>query len=161
MLFPFGFAPKGWVPCNGQLMAINQNQALFALLGTTFGGDGRATFGLPNLQGLTPIMSGAGYTLGSTGGQATHTLTINEVPTHTHSLQATANGASTPAATGNLPAKTTFNAYTPSAGSPPATQPMNNGTLLPYGGSQAHENRTPFVVMNWCIAVSGIFPSQN
>jgi len=160
MLFPFGYAPNGWAQCNGQILSIQQNQALFALLGTTFGGNGTTTFALPNLMGRTPIMSSAAYPLGSAAGEATHTLTIAEVPAHVHSLQGTANAANSPSPKGNLPGKTTFNAYVPSSANL-ATAPMQNGTLQPAGGSQPHENRTPFLTMNWCIALTGIFPSQN
>src|SRR2546427_2254367 len=106
-IFSFGFAPKGWALCNGQLLPINQNQALFSLLGTTFGGDGRVNFALPNLQGQVPIHVGDGHTLGEKGGQQVHTLTIAELPTHVHLAQAESTTATTNIPTGNMLANST------------------------------------------------------
>jgi microcystin-dependent protein len=154
-IFSFNFAPKGWAMCNGQSMAINQNQALFSILGTTYGGDGINTFALPNLQGRMPVHVGNGILLGQSGGEANHTLTIPELPAHTH----VAAGSSTPAnlgvPTGNLWA--TGNA----AYNPTANTTMNPAGILPAGGSQPHPNMSPYLVVNICIALQGIFPSRN
>src|SRR5436853_1972756 len=106
-IMSFGFPPKGWALCDGQLLPINQNQALFSLLGTTYGGDGRVNFGLPNLQGRAPVHMGSGHTLGERGGEQAHTLSISEIPTHTHTLNGTTAAATGPAPVGNLPAANT------------------------------------------------------
>ena|SRR5215211_4947680 len=156
-IMSFGFAPKGWALCNGQLLPINQNQALFSLLGTTFGGDGRVTFALPNLQGAAPIHVGNGHTLGERGGEQAHTLSSAELPTHTHVL----NGSSTPAET-NVPSTNAYlgsvsNAYGPASN----LQAMAPASLTSVGGSQAHVNMQPFLILNFCIALQGIFPSAN
>jgi len=157
-IMSFGFAPQGWAQCNGQLLPINQNQALFSLLGTTYGGDGRVNFALPNLRGQTPLHFGNSFTLGQTGGQVAHTLTISEMPQHLHFLNGASDNADAPVAGGNLLGGNVNNLYQP---------PDNNLTsLLPAtianaGGSQPHENRQPFLALNFCIALQGIFPSQN
>jgi microcystin-dependent protein len=158
-LVSFVFPPKGWALCDGQLMPINQNQALFSLLGTTYGGDGRVNFGLPDLRGRAPIHMGNGHVLGEHGGEASHTVTIAEMPTHVHSLQAV-NGAengNTPQA--HLLANTSGNlgVYGPATN----LASMFPGDVSNVGGSQAHLNQSPFLVMNWIIALQGIFPSQN
>lgn len=156
-IFSFNFPPRGWAFCNGQLLPINQNQALFSLLGTTFGGDGRTTFALPNLQGRTPIHVGSGHTLGESGGQQAHTLTIAELPQHTHVARATSELQGTVAPTGNylaLTAPSEFYAGTVNAAMLP--QAVSN-----VGGSQAHLNMQPFLTLNFCIALQGIFPSPN
>ena len=154
-IFSFNFPPKGWALCNGQLLPINQNQALFSLLGTVYGGDGRINFALPNLQGRMPVHVGNGIALGQVGGQTAHTLSISEMPAHTHA----AVGSSTPAnlgvPTGNLWA--TGNA----AYNPTPNTTMNPACVLPVGGSQPHENMSPYLVVFFCIALQGIFPSQN
>jgi microcystin-dependent protein len=160
LLVSFNFPPKGWAMCNGQLLPINQNQALFSLLGTTFGGDGRQTFALPNLQGRNPIMSGKGYVLGEVGGQETHTLILQESPQHTHTIQGATAAANQPKALAHLPGTTTGN-FTPYLPSPGGLTPLGNGTITMAGGSQPHENRQPYLTMNWIIALQGIFPSQN
>ena len=157
-IFSFGFAPKGWALCNGQLLPINQNQALFSLLGTTFGGDGRVNFALPDLQGMTPIHVGQGHTLGEKGGEQAHTLSINELPLHTHVAQGSSSDATVAIPTGALLAR--------SAPGNPYIGPTNLGALNPatvanVGGSQAHLNMQPFLVLNFCIALQGIFPSPN
>jgi microcystin-dependent protein len=152
----FNFAPKGWAICSGQLMAINQNQALFSLLGTTYGGDGRTTFGLPDLRGRIPNGVGQSFTLGERMGEENHTLSQPELPTHFHTLNASNATANTNVPTGNLYASESFNLY----GQPPNT-PMNAGVVGPVGGSQAHSNQQPYLTINWIIALSGIFPSQN
>jgi len=155
-IMSFGFAPKGWALCNGQLLPINQNQALFSLLGTTYGGDGRVNFALPDLRSRVPIHTGSGHTLGERGGEQAHTLSIAELPTHTH----VANGSSTAAET-NTPDNTTYlgfvnNTYAP-ATNLVAMGPSEIGNT---GGSQAHLNMQPFLVLNFSIALQGIFPSQ-
>jgi microcystin-dependent protein len=154
-LMSFVFPPKGWSLCNGQLLPINQNQALFSLLGTTFGGDGRVNFGLPNLQGLVPMHMGSGHTLGERGGEQAHTLSISEIPTHIHTFQGTSNNADSPALTNNLLA-TSNNLYAPFA-NPTSLDPS---TIASVGGSQAHLNMQPFLTLSFCIALQGIFPSQ-
>ena len=156
-IMSFQFAPKGWALCNGQLMPINQNQALFSLLGTTFGGDGRVNFALPDQRGRTPIHVGGGHTLGERGGEQAHTLSIAELPTHTHALN-----ASTTTATTNTPANTLVTGQSTAASLYAAAanfQPM--APISNTGGSQAHLNMQPFLVLNFCIALQGIFPSPN
>ena len=168
--FPFNFAPRGWAFCAGQLMPINQNQALFALLGTTFGGDGRTTFALPDLRGrlANGFGQGAGlanYTLGQRAGEEAHTLTTAETPTHSHRINAdnngTTGGSSTPGGGVTLGA-----GYANEAGSPAvsiyssAAPTIAMGSLGPTGG-QPHENRMPYLALNYCIALQGVFPSQN
>jgi microcystin-dependent protein len=155
-IMSFGFAPKGWALCNGQLLPINQNQALFSLLGTTYGGDGRVNFGLPNLQGRVPIHMGSGHTLGEQGGEQAHTVSIAELPTHTHVFNGTTDNADAPAPTGNL-FGTVSNVYTPAAN----LTSLNPASVANIGGSQAHLNMQPFLVLTFCIALQGIFPSQN
>lgn len=159
-IMSFGFAPKGWAMCNGQLLPINQNQALFALLGTTFGGNGQTTFGLPNLQGKTPIHFGNGYTIGQTGGEQAHTLTIDELPTHRHVLNNSTQAVTTNIpATGNILGNTAPNQVYNTSGQ--NLIPMNPATVSNSGGSQAHLNMQPFLTLNFCIALQGIFPSPN
>jgi|CZKS01.1.fsa_nt_gi microcystin-dependent protein len=156
----FNFAPKGWALSNGNLLPINQNQALFSLLGTTYGGDGRTTFGLPNLQGRTAISMGNSHTLGELGGEYAHTLTIAELPTHPHMLQGVHAGQNSFTPTGNLLADTTgaLSIYGPFGGTAGAMVPA---TVSVTGGSQPHPNQSPFLVMTWIIALQGIFPSHN
>ncbi len=153
-VFSFGFPPKGWAFCNGQVMAINQNQALFSLLGTTYGGDGRTTFALPNLQGNAPMHEGDGHTLGQRGGENNHTLSLNEMPAHTHIV--TASGANGAVPGPGVPAAVN-NAY----GAPSALGPLLPASLSSVGGSQPHNNMMPFQALNFCIALTGIFPSRN
>jgi microcystin-dependent protein len=155
-LFSFDFPPKGWAKCDGQLLPINQNQPLFSLLGTTYGGDGRVNFALPDLRGRTPIHQGSGHTLGERGGEQGHTLTLSELPAHTHAERASAAagndvGASTPI----VLASPLSQSYRPSS-SPVALAPT---TLTATGGTQAHLNMQPFLSLNFCIALQGIFPS--
>ena len=154
-IMSFNFAPKGWAQCNGQLLPINQNQALFSLLGTTFGGDGRVNFALPNYQGNTPIHVGSGFPLGATGGEQAHTVTIGELPTHTHTMQGTS-------AVGNVaPALNHLLATTPALiyNQPGSLTSLQPGTVGNTGGSQAHQNMQPFLTLLFCIALQGIFPS--
>jgi microcystin-dependent protein len=153
-LMSFGFAPKGWAQCNGQFMPINQNQALFSLLGTMYGGNGQTTFALPDLRGRVPMHVGGGFTQGQVAGHEAHTVTIQELPAHNHFVNAssTAGNAADPGMLGPF-----SNGYGPAA-SLTALQPA---TVVNVGGSQPHENRQPFLVLEWCIALDGIFPSQN
>ncbi|PWT93997.1 MAG: phage tail protein [Blastocatellia bacterium] len=151
----FNFAPRGWALCNGQLLPINQNQALFALLGTTYGGDGRVNFGLPNLRGQVPIHMGNGHTLGEKGGSTAVTVNIQQLPTHLHQAQASTSSGSTQFASNNVLAAA-GNLYAPA---------NNLTSLLPstvtnVGGSQPHNNMMPYLVLNFVIALQGIFPSQ-
>jgi microcystin-dependent protein len=155
-IFSFVFAPKGWALCNGQLLPINQNQALFSLLGTTFGGDGRVNFALPDLRGRVPIHVGSGHTLGERGGEQAHTLSIAELPTHTHLVNAINATGDTPIATANLLAAGN-NMYAP----PTNLTSLTPGTVTPIGGSQAHLNMQPFLTLSFGIALQGIFPSPN
>jgi len=158
-IMSFEFAPKGWALCNGQLLPINQNQALFSLLGTTFGGDGRVNFALPDQRGRAPIHVGSGHTLGEMGGEQAHTLSVAEITQHTHVAQATsANGTTAIPGTGVLLATSTnYEAYRP----PTALVSLEPGTVPPVGGSQAHLNMQPFLTLSFCIALQGIFPSPN
>jgi microcystin-dependent protein len=158
-IMSFVFAPKGWALCNGQLLPINQNQGLFSLLGTTFGGDGRVNFALPDLRGRTPIHVGSGHTLGERGGEQAHTLSIAELPTHTHVLNGSSAAADAAVPTGNLLAvvdNTTFgNAY----GGASNLVALSPQAVANVGGSQAHLNMQPFLTLSFCIALQGIFPS--
>jgi microcystin-dependent protein len=155
----FNFAPKGWARCDGQLLPINQNQALFALLGTTYGGNGQTTFALPDLQGQVPIHVGNGHTLGENAGTSSVTLSILQLPTHIHQLQASTTGSTT-----NIPDSTTLlggsapNDLYGGFASAAATAP---GTVTNIGGSQPHNNMMPYLVLNFIIALQGIFPSRN
>ena len=158
-LVAFGYPPKGWAFCNGQLLPINQNQALFSLLGTMYGGNGQTTFALPDLRGRVPLHVGQGLTQGEVVGEAAHTLTVNELPQHLHTVNATSGGATTEAPSVDVTLAT-------SAGSP-AYAPEQNavamdaGAFTNAGGNQPHENRQPYLVMFMCIALVGIFPSRN
>jgi microcystin-dependent protein len=152
----FSFAPKGWAMCNGQFLPINQNQALFALLGTTYGGNGQTTFALPDLRGRTPIHVGSGHTLGEKAGEQAHTLSIAELPTHTHIAQASPTNANSPIAANTLlgAANNLFSQAT-------NLTSLDPSTVSSVGGSQAHLNMQPFLTLTFCIALQGIFPSQN
>ena len=154
-IMSFVFAPKGWALCNGQLLPINQNQGLFSLLGTTFGGDGRVNFALPDLRGRTPIHVGSGHTLGERGGEQAHTLSIAELPTHTHVLNASSSTGNAPIPSPNLLATTPLLIYS----APTNLGTMNAGSVTNTGGSQAHLNMQPFLTLSFCIALQGIFPS--
>jgi microcystin-dependent protein len=159
-IMSFVFAPQGWALCNGQLMPINQNQALFSLLGTTFGGDGRVNFALPDLRGRAPIHVGSSHALGERGGEQAHTLSTAELPEHVHSVSGTStstdpNGTNIPA--GTLLATGPSEIYG-AANDLVAMSPSSVGNV---GGSQAHLNMEPFLALNFCIALQGIFPSPN
>jgi microcystin-dependent protein len=158
-IMSFNFPPKGWAFCNGQFLPISQNQALFSLLGTTYGGNGQTTFALPNLRGQVPIHFGAGFTLGQTGGQEAHTITQSEMPAHTHLVTASANDAVAVVSTNNYLARTTAaNVYRDQASN---LTTLNAASISAVGGSQPHTNMQPYLVLNFCIALQGIFPSQN
>jgi microcystin-dependent protein len=171
-IMSFNVVPKGWALCNGQLLPINQNQALFSLLGTTYGGDGRVNFALPNLQASVPLHDGNGFTLGQRGGEYAHTLIMGEMAQHNHTMKAF-NGGSNVGAAGKTPdnTKTTSQGHaTTGTNPPPAVNIYGTGSpskafasasITNTGGSQAHENRQPYLGLNFCIALQGIFPSQN
>jgi microcystin-dependent protein len=155
-IMSFAFAPQGWALCNGQLLPINQNQALFSLLGTTFGGDGQVNFALPDLRARVPIHVGSGHTLGERGGEQAHTLSIAELPAHTHQAMASptnANGA----APGAAVLAAASNAYRAADN----LVALNGTSVANVGGSQAHLNMQPFLTLSFCIALQGIFPSPN
>jgi microcystin-dependent protein len=170
----FNFAPKGWALCNGQFLPINQNQALFSLLGTTYGGDGQTTFALPNLRGRIPVHQGAGFTIGQAGGESAHTLNISEMAAHTHIAAADGTAGS---GTSNTPDPNNSKVLGVSIGSGGAQAQAfaanlysagsaNMTTLSPslisnVGGNQPHENRSPYLTLNFVIALQGIFPSPN
>lgn len=160
-LMSFYFPPKGWALCDGQLLPINQNQGLFSLLGTTYGGDGRLNFALPNLQGRTAIHMGSGHTLGERAGEQAHTLTISEIPTHVHTMAASGDAPNTPnpsgGGVGNFLAASTSAIY----GDPGSLVSLNPACVTPVGGSQPHLNLQPFLTISFCIALQGIFPSQS
>ena len=151
----FNFPPKGWALCNGQLLPINQNQALFSLLGTTYGGDGRVNFGLPNLQGRVPNHVGNGFVLGEQGGETAHTINISELPSHTHTPNGNnTNPASSASASNNLWG------FVASEYAATADNAMNPACVGATGGNQPHENMAPYLALNFIIALQGIFPSQ-
>lgn len=155
-IMSFGFPPKGWALCDGQLLPINQNQALFSLLGTTYGGDGRVNFALPDLQGRAPIHMGSGHALGERGGEQAHTLSISEIPQHTHGLfgtSATVNPQPVPTGAYLAPTASMYH-------QPTNLTSLTPGSVTNTGGSQAHLNMQPFLVLNFSIALQGIFPSQ-
>jgi len=160
-IMSFVFAPKGWALCNGQLLPINQNQALFSLLGTTYGGDGRVNFALPDLRSRVPVYIGgsSGFTLGERGGEAAHTISMSETPQHFHFMEATTNAATTnvPTATTVLATSSSGMYNTPTAGGLTTLKPQS---VTNIGGSQAHNNLMPFLTLSFCIALQGIFPSQ-
>jgi microcystin-dependent protein len=156
-LVSFNFAPKGWALCNGQFLPINQNQALFALLGTTYGGNGQTTFALPNLRGQVPIHMGNGHTLGEAAGTSAVTVNIQQLPTHLHPL----NGTST-TGTVNVNAANNFGvSQTPVYNQAVSLLTINPQTVGNVGGSQPHNNMMPYLVLNFIIALQGIFPSRN
>lgn len=151
----FVFAPKGWALCNGQLLPINQNQALFSLLGTTFGGDGRVNFALPDLRGRAPIHVGASHTLGERGGEQAHTLSIAEIPQHIHTLQGTNDTGSAAEFAAHVLGTVPGRIYT----DPNSLVALRSDTVANVGGSQAHLNMQPFLTLSFAIALQGIFPS--
>jgi microcystin-dependent protein len=155
-MMSFNFPPKGWALCNGQFLAINQNQALFSLLGTTYGGNGTTTFALPDLQGRTPIHVGQGHVLGERAGEQAHTLTQVELPSHVHLAQASPTDGSQVIATNNY-----LGAVNQLYGAPTNLATLASGEIGGTGGSQAHLNMQPYLTVSFCIALVGIFPSRN
>jgi len=163
-IFPFNFAPKGWAFCDGQLLPLSQNTALFSLLGTTYGGDGKSNFALPDMQGNAPMHPGQGpglslHDLGETGGSETVTLLESEIPAHSHSLGAVAGfNATNNDPTGGVPGKgdAGLNPYTPSG--PSVTMAVT--AIAPAGGDQPHNNMMPYLTLNFCIALQGVFPPR-
>lgn len=159
-IFSFNFAPKGWAKCDGQLLPINQNQALFSLLGTTYGGNGQTNFALPNLRGQVPIHMGNGHTLGEAAGSTAVTVNIQQLPTHLHTVIPAAS------ANNNASAVDPANNFWANSGKTNFTLDNPNSVMLPptlgnTGGSQPHNNMAPYLVLNFCIALQGIFPSRN
>lgn len=158
-IMAFDFPPKGWARCDGQLLPINQNQALFALLGTAFGGNGQTNFALPDFRGRVPIhMDDTSHTLGERAGETAHTLTINEMPMHVHVTMASNNTGSTDDPAGNLLGNSAPNTLFGPTQNLTATR---DTTVTKVGGSQAHNNMQPYLTLNFCIALQGLFPSQN
>lgn len=155
-IMSFNFAPKGWALCNGQFLPINQNQALFALLGTTYGGNGQTTFALPNLRGRVPIHMGSGHTLGEAAGSTSVTVNIQQMPQHIHFMHASTANA-TLANPNNAFLAAANNVYQ----SPQTLVALNSESVTSVGGSQPHTNMQPYLTLNFCIALQGIFPSQN
>ena len=156
-IFSFDYPPQSWAFCNGQLLPINQNQALFSLLGTTYGGDGRVNFALPDLRHRVPIHEGAGHTLGERAGETTHTVSVQELPQHVHHAQASTKTGDTAAPTAHVLADTVGQIY----GTASNLTSLTPATVTTAGGSQPHENMQPYLVLNFCIALQGIFPSTN
>ena len=154
----FNFAPRGWALCDGQTLPINQNQSLFALLGTTYGGDGRTSFGLPELRGRTPIHVGDGYQQGQKGGEENHSLTVSEIPEHDHTARGSSDQANTPIPTGNMLADSAPNEI---FHSPTNLVDLRSGTTANTGTGQGHDNMQPYLALNFVIALQGLFPSRN
>ena len=156
-MFAGNFAPAGWMFCEGQLLPISENEVLFTLIGTTYGGDGQSTFALPDLRGRIPLHFGGGFTLAETGGVETVTLTVNQIPAHTHTMQGTTNAASNTNPANSVLARTLVNvsAYGTDA---PITQ-LSPASISSVGGSQPHENFQAYLCVNFIISLFGIFPS--
>ena len=159
----FNFAPRGWAFCDGQILPINQNQSLYSLLGTTYGGDGRTSFALPDIRGRTPIHigrsnGGADHTLGQKSGEETHTLSAAEMPQHDHVARGTTAVGNVP-----IPSSSVVLADTPGQiyADPANLLSLRSGTVANVGGGQAHENMQPYIAVNFCIALQGLFPSRN
>lgn len=164
-IFPFNFPPKGWAFCNGQLLPISQNTALFSLLGTTYGGDGKSTFALPDLQGNAPLHPGQGqglslYDLGEIGGSETVTLLVSEIPFHTHTLRATVENGTQGSITPDITLATSVGGQLYQNDTSSNLQPMNPQALTPAGGSLPHNNMMPYLTLNMCIALQGVFPAR-
>ena len=160
-LAAFNFAPKGWAACDGQILPINQNQALFALLGTTYGGNGQTTFALPDLRDRVPLHFGNGFSLGQRGGEVAHTVTQNEMPQHTHVYNGVTEAADLTVPGGNRLATADPTTFGDAYGPPGNLVAMAPEVISPVGGSQAHDNLQPYLTVMFIIALQGIFPSQN
>jgi microcystin-dependent protein len=165
-IFPFQFAPTGWAWCNGQLLPISQNTALFSLLGTTYGGDGKSTFALPDMQGNVAVHTGGNqpgpglstYFLGQTGGSETVSLLESEMPAHSHAMTAATTAANSKSPAGNVLSRATGNVYMPPAGNPLVS--MSDQALAPAGGDQPHNNMQPYLTLYYNIAMQGVFPPR-
>jgi microcystin-dependent protein len=156
-IMSFGFAPQGWAMCNGQLLPINQNQALFSLLGTMYGGNGQTTFALPDLRGQVPIHVGGSFNVqGQKGGSSSVTVNIQQLPTHVHPLLASNDNSGTNTGTANFLGQATTLYHAPST-----LTTLSPSSVSSVGGTQAHNNMMPFLTLNFCIALTGIFPSRN
>ena len=160
-MFGGNFAPVGWAFCNGQLMPISQNDALFSLIGTTYGGDGQTTFGLPNLQSRIPIHQGSGFTIGQMGGAEQVTLTVQQIPSHAHTPQCKSKPGELGSPANAVWAASTGNQTIYSDAGPTANLAMNSTSMANDGGSQPHDNMMPFLAISFIIALEGIYPSQN
>jgi microcystin-dependent protein len=162
-IFPFNFAPKGWAFCDGQILPLSQNTALFSLLGTTYGGDGRSNFALPNMQGNAPMHPGQGpglslHDLGETGGSETVTLLESEIPAHSHALRGNNTLGDTPTPSPAVTLGRYANAYQQTTNTNLVT--MNDQALAPAGGDQPHNNLQPYLTLNFCIALQGVYPPR-
>ena len=156
-LFGFGTVPRGWARCDGQILQINTNQALYSILGATYGGNGSSTFALPDLRGRVPVHVSSSITLGKKAGEEVHVLTTNEMPAHTHVVNCSSVGATLKEATGNAWGTSTNNIYSVNQ----LNTNMNAQALSATGNSQPHQNMQPYTVANYCIALVGIYPSRN
>ena len=156
-MFSFNFPPKGWALCNGQILPINQNQALFALLGTTYGGDGQVNFALPNLRGRVPLHPSVQFNLGQTGGSTSHTLSLAEMPSHTHTVTASSEIADS----ANPQGRAWATGGSAASYHNQANSTLQSGALGTTGGSQPHNNMAPYLVVNFCIALQCLFPSRD
>jgi microcystin-dependent protein len=157
-IYAFNFAPRGWAFCDGQILPINQNQSLYSLLGTTYGGDGRTSFALPDMRGRTPIHVGEGHQQGQKSGEESHSISVSEIPNHSHQIQATNEQANKDDPEDNLWAAQPDGTHYGSAGSDTS---MSNASISSSGGGQAHENMQPFLTVMFAIALQGLFPSRN
>lgn len=162
-IMAFNFPPRGWAFCDGQILPINQNQSLYSLLGTTYGGDGRTSFALPDLRGRTPIHVGRSnggqfHTEGQKSGEETHALAVNEMPQHTHNVEASSTDGNSINTTGTVLAREVGGPYSASASN---LANLRSGTIANVGGGQSHENMQPYIAVNFCIALQGLFPSRN
>jgi microcystin-dependent protein len=160
-LVGFNFAPNGWMLCQGQLLPISEYETLFVLIGTTYGGDGQQTFGLPDLRGRMPIDMGTGpggvnFTIGQNGGVESVTLSVNQIPAHSHALLASSDNGSSNLSQNSVLSASPTKLYVATS----ATKVMNNAAITPAGGSQPHDNLQPYLTLSWCISLFGVFPSM-